>query len=203
MVDENYKRHRGRAIATDGRKTRVALQTPFHYHGQFKAIYTLGIRDPDLGESTRTDFLLGLLRGDKSIDDPRYGLLQKFFFPEPRHHHTPSSVPSSIDHPLTILPARVNESQKAVVEAIVCSSEPFLVVQGPPGTGKTSSISVATQNIISQRSFVYIIAHSNMGVRTVADRLLKDKVRFKLIVSADFYEGWWVSSSSILPGNSL
>lgn len=63
---------------------------------------------------------------------------------------------------------------------------------GPPGTGKTATISFATQEWIKQKSTVWIVTQSNVGVKNVAERLCRDGVNFRLLVAKEFYVEWYV-----------
>ena len=63
---------------------------------------------------------------------------------------------------------------------------------GPPGTGKTTTISKATSKWLSKfpKKATWIVAQSNVGVKNVAESLAKQKVNFRLLVSAEFYVEW-------------
>ena len=67
-----------------------------------------------------------------------------------------------------------------------------VLLTGPPGTGKTSTISAATCELISQKSSIWIVAQSNVAVKNIAERLSKDRVSFRLLVSREFYDEWLV-----------
>ncbi len=61
---------------------------------------------------------------------------------------------------------------------------------GPPGTGKTSTIAAALEHCEKNREPAWVIAHSNVGVKNIAESLVKRKIDFKVIVSLDFYYEW-------------
>ncbi|PPQ95133.1 hypothetical protein CVT25_011676 [Psilocybe cyanescens] len=63
-------------------------------------------------------------------------------------------------------------------------------VIGPPGTGKTTTISAASRVWCDHKFAVWIVAHSNVAVKNIAESLSKQGVDFKLLVSKDFYEEW-------------
>jgi regulator of nonsense transcripts 1 len=65
---------------------------------------------------------------------------------------------------------------------------------GPPGTGKTTTISAASRIWDLCRFPVWIVAHSNVAVKNIAETLFKRGVDFKLIVSKEFYVEWYVHS---------
>ena len=67
-----------------------------------------------------------------------------------------------------------------------------IVLLGPPGTGKTSSISAAVREWVDVGSSTWIIAQSNVVVKNIAERLSKHRVAFRLLVSREFYDEWFV-----------
>jgi pantothenate kinase-related protein Tda10 len=82
-------------------------------------------------------------------------------------------------------------------------SEPYLqLVQGPPGTGKTTLIAAIVQWLTggssrtSANSGLYIVAHSNVAVKRVAEKLESvGFLGFKLVVSDEFYFEWCVPTA--------
>jgi len=64
-------------------------------------------------------------------------------------------------------------------------------IPGPPGTGKTTTIAAAARLWELARRPLWIIAHSNVAVKNIAESLFKKGVDFKLLVSKEFYEEWW------------
>ena len=65
--------------------------------------------------------------------------------------------------------------------------------QGPPGTGKTTVIAAAVNSKIAENSTntVWIVAHSNVAVKNVAEKLVDSGfLGFKLLVSKDFHYDW-------------
>lgn len=61
---------------------------------------------------------------------------------------------------------------------------------GPPGTGKTTTMAAATELWQNSKMPVYIVAHSNVAVKNIAEKLFKCNVDFKLLVSKEFYVEW-------------
>ena len=73
------------------------------------------------------------------------------------------------------------------------------MISGPPGTGKTTTIAAASR-IWDLCDFpVWIVAHSNVAVKNIAETLFKKKVDFKLIVSKEFYVEWYVQPDPFHP----
>ena len=65
--------------------------------------------------------------------------------------------------------------------------------QGPPGTGKTTVIAAAVHSKIAEHSSntVWIVAHSNVAVKNVAEKLVDSGFfNFRLLVSRDFHYDW-------------
>ena len=61
---------------------------------------------------------------------------------------------------------------------------------GPPGTGKTTTISEAASIWLGNRSATWIIAHSNVAVKNIAEKLYKRDVNFRILVSLEFHLEW-------------
>jgi len=73
------------------------------------------------------------------------------------------------------------------------------MISGPPGTGKTTTIAAASR-IWDLCDFpVWIVAHSNVAVKNIAETLFKKGVDFKLIVSKEFYVEWYVQPDLFHP----
>ncbi|KAI0251228.1 hypothetical protein BJV78DRAFT_1213514 [Lactifluus subvellereus] len=86
----------------------------------------------------------------------------------------------------------LNNSQKGVVAAMVSTApcDSLVIAHGPPGTGKTTTIAGAADLWARHRLPCWIVAQSNVGVKNIAEKLFKNKVTFKLIVSKDFLFEW-------------
>jgi len=61
---------------------------------------------------------------------------------------------------------------------------------GPPGTGKTTTIAAVSRIWDLHQLPIWIVAHSNVAVKNIAETLFKKEVDFKLLVSKEFYEEW-------------
>ncbi|KAG6884578.1 hypothetical protein C0993_009853 [Termitomyces sp. T159_Od127] len=84
----------------------------------------------------------------------------------------------------------LNSSQGAVASKMV-SNFPLIIAHGPPGTGKTTTIAAAVSTWEQQRLPTWIIAHSNVAVKNMAETLVKKKVNFKILVSKEFHFEWY------------
>jgi hypothetical protein len=125
--------------------------------------------------------------------------------------HDDEEIDISCDQTYNIL-KNLNDSQRAIVRAMVSTaSRDSLVIAhgtytytptivhpcqcsydhtGPPGTGKTTTIAAAAAIWTFYDLPCWIIAQSNVGVKNIAEKLFKEKVRFKLIVSQEFLVEW-------------
>ncbi|KAI9461669.1 P-loop containing nucleoside triphosphate hydrolase protein, partial [Lactarius psammicola] len=63
---------------------------------------------------------------------------------------------------------------------------------GPPGTGKTTVIASYVDNAVrNERSGIWLMAHSNVAVKNIAEKLDKlGFIQFKLLVSQGFHHEW-------------
>ncbi|KAI0251226.1 hypothetical protein BJV78DRAFT_496218 [Lactifluus subvellereus] len=103
----------------------------------------------------------------------------------------------SCDHASRIL-VKLNHSQSNVVAAMASTAprDSLVIAHGPPGTGKTTTIAAAASIWVNRRLPCWIVAQSNVGVKNIAEKLFKEKVAFKLIVSKDFLFEWYESNST-------
>ena len=69
---------------------------------------------------------------------------------------------------------------------------PLILLAGPPGTGKTTTIAAASRIWDLCKLPVWIVAHSNVAVKNIAETLFKKEVDYRLLVSKEFYEEWFV-----------
>ncbi len=79
-----------------------------------------------------------------------------------------------------------------LLEDVVQAIRSRKVYTGPPGTGKTTTIAAASRIWDLCRCHVWIVAHSNVAVKNIAETLFKKEVDFKLLVSKEFFEEWCV-----------
>ncbi|KAI9510322.1 hypothetical protein F5148DRAFT_608117 [Russula earlei] len=87
---------------------------------------------------------------------------------------------------------KLNDSQREVVSAMLSTApqDSLVITHGPPGTGKTTTIAAAAEIWSSNGLPCWIIAQSNVGVKNIAESLLKREIDFKLIVSQEFLVEW-------------
>ncbi|PIL32976.1 hypothetical protein GSI_05094 [Ganoderma sinense ZZ0214-1] len=189
----------GSTIVTNARfksKVRESGQTVVHINGgKVKALAT-GAK----GKET-TLRLLGkgklpekVTKGLEAMDESPF--VKMLWFPpskdKGRHRKrgkTNANVAEDVQITTTLF-QKLNPSQQAVVRAVVGDKEPLVIAHGPPGTGKTSTIAVALDHWGKHRKPAWVIAHSNVGVKNIAESLVKRKIDFKIVVSQDFYYEW-------------
>ncbi|KLO11671.1 hypothetical protein SCHPADRAFT_830720 [Schizopora paradoxa] len=187
MHDEHDNEFVGRANGTSGKRTSVK---PFGSYGGGKItkIKVIGKEERTLSERARDSYFLMILQGLRDLNDPNFPLIKHLWFPD---HSTQALVQKeTFSRRGASTNERLNDSQAAVVDAMVNSESPFIVVHGPPGTGKTSTISAAVKRWFQTSDTAWLVAQSNVGVKNIAERLCKDDIPFRLIVSKDFYFEW-------------
>ncbi|KAI0266502.1 P-loop containing nucleoside triphosphate hydrolase protein [Gloeopeniophorella convolvens] len=87
---------------------------------------------------------------------------------------------------------KLNSSQKEVASAMISTSttNSLVIAHGPPGTGKTTTIAAAAAVWQSRKTPCWIVAQSNVGVKNIAEKLFKEKIKFRLLVSKEFHFEW-------------
>lgn len=74
---------------------------------------------------------------------------------------------------------------------------------GPPGTGKTTAISEAASIWLGKHIATWMVAHSNVAVKNIAEKLFMKNVDFRILVSKDFHFEWWAGVDMLLPCSKL
>jgi regulator of nonsense transcripts 1 len=65
------------------------------------------------------------------------------------------------------------------------------VILGPPGSGKTTVISAFIQVLSLRQKPVWVVAQSNVAVKNIVERLIRDGFSgYRLLISNDYYSGW-------------
>lgn len=183
----------GRPHGVAGKSTSVSTsrKTLSVSEGKIKRVRVIGREELTNAERARDDFFLHLLQGKETLVSPRTPFISLVWFP--RKGNTKSLKVTDAALRVGQAKRHLNQSQSNVVEAMVSSKDPVVLVHGPPGTGKTSTISVAIREWQAQHQTVWAVAQSNVGVKNIAESLAKHEVPFKLIVSKEFYYEWYVS----------
>ncbi|KAF8517303.1 P-loop containing nucleoside triphosphate hydrolase protein [Hysterangium stoloniferum] len=146
--------------------------------GGIEKIKVIGKEAPTNAENARNNFVLDVLTGESHLSStPFIRILWFDAIPAPSTPRT--DIPSG----------KLNESQHKVLCAMTGDAQ-LVTVHGPPGTGKTRVIAAAAQVWLSDSVPVWIVAQSNVAVKNIAEKLVKEGVEFKLIVSKEFYFEW-------------
>ncbi|KAI1784393.1 P-loop containing nucleoside triphosphate hydrolase protein [Ganoderma leucocontextum] len=159
-----------------------------------KKVCVVGREEPTSAEGARDGFVLSVLQGVQSMDDSRF--VRMLWFPQSKPkagHLKKTKANAGVEQDLQITTPsfqNLNASQQAVVRAMAGKLESLVKVRGPPGTGKTSTIAAALEYWEKHREPAWVIAHSNVGVKNIAESLVKRNIDFKIIVSQDFYYEW-------------
>jgi regulator of nonsense transcripts 1 len=209
MRDSNNRRFEGTASETKGKTTTILLQKG-KGPSNLRSVKVVGLQDATNSERTRDELLYLVLAGQKSLQESPF--IQRVWFPH-RFDQTTSTATDSGRPEKVSTSIKLNDSQCNAMRAMVGKS-PIVVVhgtfdticylsrvypfrlEGPPGTGKTTTITAAAQVWESRNFSVWIVAHSNVAVKNIAEKLFDKKVDFKILVSKEFHEEWSVLTLS-------
>jgi regulator of nonsense transcripts 1 len=176
----------GQAAKVAGRSATIFL------HGTFKgdkirSVSTIGREEPTCAEEQRGKVILQTLQ--RSTNLLKLPFVQSIWLPSEKPEWPHPARPAVSLH----FPSRpLNLAQISAVEAILSSndSDRLCLIHGPPGTGKTTVIAASVTSMARYRP-IWIIAHSNVAIKNVAEKLADVKfLDFKLLVSMDFHYDW-------------
>lgn len=181
--DSTGKTIKGRSMRICGKTTHGVVHG--NMKGPVKSITIVGKDRPTYAEDEQITLLLNVLLGNCVLRKSYYTrVIWKLTNPEKKARRVPALL-----GPTSPLVNRLNDSQKMALASMLSSDE-IVLVHGPPGTGKTTVISAAAKAWDQANEPVWIVAHSNVAVKNIAEKLFKDGVDFKLLVSHDFYKEW-------------
>ncbi|KAK0482994.1 P-loop containing nucleoside triphosphate hydrolase protein [Armillaria luteobubalina] len=172
---------KGLPVRSQGKRTNIKVYG--RLRGKVTRVTILGRERPTNAEAARDLLLLRALQGECHIRQSKFVRILWFPSNEDKKELV-SSAKSSF-----VCVRKLNDSQRVVVSAML-SPRPLVLVHGPPGTGKTSTISAAAELWRQSRLPAWIIAHSNVAVKNIAEKLASYDVDFKIIVSKEFYVEW-------------
>ncbi|KAF8994646.1 P-loop containing nucleoside triphosphate hydrolase protein [Cyathus striatus] len=165
-----------------------------------ESVHVIGRQEPTNSERAQSELLLLLLRGEKDLRTSFF--TRTLWFPNSitikhgRHAGWGYSRHSFLSY------MDLNPSQMRAAEAMI-SGTPLVVTHGPPGTGKTTTIAAAAKVWDMDRKPAWIVAHSNVAVKNIAESLFKKRVKFILLVSKEFYEEWQENTFQIFTHEHL
>jgi hypothetical protein len=175
----------------EGRQAHISLQSKLPVDGEI-SITTIGKDAPTTAEQGRTEIVSGAFYTPSSLCGlPFFAAI--WAHASPVWVATPKIPPTPLLAPGTEIP--LNRSQETAVRAILAEDEAhrIVLVEGPPGTGKTTVIAAAVKSIdaAGSRRPVWLVAHSNVAVKNIAEKLARvGFLDFRLLVSKDFEFDW-------------
>ncbi|TFK82323.1 P-loop containing nucleoside triphosphate hydrolase protein, partial [Polyporus arcularius HHB13444] len=180
----------GHAVRSEGKETGIKV-VGGNFRGAVERIRVIGREESTNAELARDEFILLVLCGNiGSLTESRF--IRMLWFPTqaaPQRLARGGANTTNLGARSAAY-ARLNSSQKEVVNAMWSDDESLVVAHGPPGTGKTTTIAAALEKWDRDGEPVWVIAQSNVGVKNIARTLIKYAVDFKLIVSKEFYVEW-------------
>lgn len=210
ITDKSGRRFYGRTSRTKGKDSEIEF-----LGSKTKAVKSLNIigrDDPTGAERALECILLKVLKGERQLSSSQF--TRFIWFPARKDLEALQVKIPAGHHPDRRPLLMLNNSQNEAVRAMT-SSRPLVVVHGkifcrtqayksnhipgPPGTGKTTTIAAAAEIWArpASASPTWIVAHSNVAVKNIAEKLHANGIDFKIIVSKEFYVGWSVSSLEV------
>ncbi|CAA7262308.1 unnamed protein product [Cyclocybe aegerita] len=171
MTDEHGREYTGNAKGAKGKRTTIRMHDKSRNIGALSTVKVLGRQEPTNPEKARDELLFLLLTSRKDLRNSAF--VRSLWFPSWKDMHEP---PDTVDE---VYAGSAMVGERSVV-----------VAHGPPGTGKTTTIAAASRIWDLCRFPVWIVAHSNVAVKNIAETLFKKDVDFKLVVSKEFYVEW-------------
>ena len=177
------------------------LQTDGIVSGNRVTYITLtGRDDPTAAEVKRAKIVLMILQGKIGTGGSE-GLnpwVHQIFLEPGDEFVWPAEWAKSTTPPIKLrrdaIPRPLNSSQVKVIRRMLSNADEdrVSIVQGPPGTGKTTVIASYVLTAVSAgQSGIWLIAHSNIAVKNIAEKLADfGLTNWKLLVAKEFYEFW-------------
>ncbi|KAF9049492.1 P-loop containing nucleoside triphosphate hydrolase protein [Hymenopellis radicata] len=187
----------GSAKASAGKQTSIKVARGFK--GVLANVRIVGREERNNAEKCREELILLSLQGDAHL--PHSPFIELLWFPKVKHVQAACDEPSS--HSIRLEGIPLNPSQQRVVAAMTCKSTCLMTTHGPPGTGKTSTIAASAKIWTEQRKPTWIVAHSNVAVKNIAEKLASTRIDFKLIVSKEFFVEWHEHLYHLIEGNTI
>ncbi|KAG1747231.1 P-loop containing nucleoside triphosphate hydrolase protein [Suillus paluster] len=194
LVGDKKSTITGRALQPKGKQAQIIVNNSgVQASGKVLSVTTIGKGDLTPAESYKEDVVLKVLQGTITFTEHPFFCsiwAPTLNVPWPAPQKTRSA-------PFVYYPSgSLNPSQHIAVERILsqANKDRMVLIQGPPGTGKTTVIAASVDSIIKtgdMESTVWLVAHSNVAVKNIAEKLDKVGFReFKLLVSYDFHYDW-------------
>ncbi|KAF9558500.1 P-loop containing nucleoside triphosphate hydrolase protein [Agrocybe pediades] len=180
----------GNAQAAKGKKTTIKVQGNMG-KSQLASVTVIGRQEPTNPERARDELIHRLLINQTDLR--RSPFIRAVWFPKWKNttldNEDCADGLGARDPHFEAVVSTLNDSQKHVVSEMIFGQH-IVVTHGPPGTGKTTTIAAASKIWDRLRKNVWIVAHSNVAVKNIAEALAKRGVDFKLVVSKEFHHEW-------------
>ncbi|KAG6862110.1 hypothetical protein C0995_005922 [Termitomyces sp. Mi166 len=183
MTNEKGQEFFGEARGCKGRTTTIHF-TGHMLSGKLEKVRVFGPPPLTNAEKARNSLVLQILQGLEFLQTAKFIRIVWFPTKKTRALITLDAVSLPVMHF-----EGLNPSQEAVASKMV-SDCPLVIAHGPPGTGKTTTIAAAVSVWEQERLPTWIIAHSNVAVKNMAETLFKKEVDFKILVSKEFHFEW-------------
>ncbi|KAK1231571.1 hypothetical protein PQX77_005305 [Marasmius sp. AFHP31] len=177
---------------TEGRETLIS-KNDMSSNASVTTITSIGRDAPTRAEQQKGLIVLRTLQG-KTGDIQENPWIKNIWFPTADELSWPEEWSTTTTLPSTIPDSPLNPSQTHVVEHMLSPSNDhrIVVVRGPPGSGKTSVIAKFVTTVIDAGGGgIWLVAKSNVAVKNIAEKLVKEKfLQWRLLVSKEFQVGW-------------
>ncbi|KAJ6623278.1 P-loop containing nucleoside triphosphate hydrolase protein [Mycena sp. CBHHK59/15] len=194
LTDSRGREFTGRAQGANGRLTDISFNKK-QFSGNLTAVRVVGREEATCAEKARDEFVLRALLGEVRLAESCFvGFL---WFPE-----TQQLMATGTSDTEGCAPPNLNASQRHALSRMT-STTPLVIIQGPPGTGKTKTIAAAAAVWEAQMRPVWIVAQSNVAVKNIAEKLFKEGINFKVLVSKEFYFEWHEHIYSVVADNLI
>ncbi|KAG5734510.1 hypothetical protein E4T56_gene5962 [Termitomyces sp. T112] len=186
MTNEKGQEFFGEARGSKGRTTNIEF-TGKVLSGNLEKVRVFGCPSLTNTEKAQNELVLRVLEGLES-------LRTSFFI---RMLWFPTKKTRALIMPDTVTPAvtyfeGLNTSQQTVASKMISDCH-LVIAHGPPGTGKTTTIAAAVSDWEYGKLPTWIVAHSNVAVKNMAETLFKKGIDFKILVSKEFHFEWHVT----------
>lgn len=162
------------------------------------SLTTVGRGGPTSAEKDKAAVLLRIFQDNSTVTQNPFSRL---IWPDGSAIEWPEAMLTLEDDPEITYSYPLNDSQQTAVQTMLSltNTTRLTMIQGPPGTGKTTVIGAFVQSATAAGlDGIWLVAQSNVAVKNIAEKLLKiGFTQWKLLVSIDFHEGWFVDSFHI------
>lgn len=197
MMNEHGDEFIGSARGAKGKTTNIRF-TGKTLSGALQSVRVIGRQELTNPEKARDQLILDILQGKTTLRNSLF--IRKLWFPSSRDRlaslapYQELSFPGLNASQVKVASAMISPSALVVVHGtfhlFMLIAEPYFTAQGPPGTGKTTTIGAATAVWHEFGNPSWIIAHSNVAVKNMAETLYKKEIDFKILVSKEFHLEW-------------